>query len=591
MSEAPSGTSADPASASERNATKRSVLLKLELSKDVQKNLGAVASHLYGIDYNPQQKAENNQQWRTTDEVLYGEARKSYDEIIKTFQSEPRVYKFEILKDKIWQRNKTGGHLEEPLAIEEPEEDEFAARKRRDYMRRQEEKARKAKGPLSLDEQANTYIDPFATTMATKAATSASQVGSQKAERVPVWSQKLQMLEKLTPRGDLEGYEYKEDYFEQQYRNQAQEDFQARMRGEIARREEAPTQIEQVEDVLFDVVEAIARNAERVERTARKETQRLQRVVWHPCTSGFKMKALGANQSESGQVTRHVSDADFVDCVISAPGNVLAVSAPREVFELHAEERRIALEEEVRQQREEEFERTRPLTQKLRIAVAMSRHDPGAAAKKAAADVLQRATEWPRRVSQQLLQNSIKALAHGASGLLELAADPEAGVEALSASIVSSYRALLKGTHEKRKKGLKFELKFEELEEIMDAEERRTDNRRALIIAIREAQSRPQDRTAVPVKHEDTVQMTLTLLMSPPPAYTMRPPHSWRREAQRRKRLAMREIEARAARARVAFERLGQQDVVVGVIEGGRVLMGRVRGREVRRGGGVQSEG
>ncbi len=94
--------------------TKRKVLLKLELSGDLPKQLKSVSKTIYGIGYQPQQPAENNREWKTTDDVLYAESKKSYDEIINVFKSEPKVYKFASTKEKIWERNKFGGGLSPP---------------------------------------------------------------------------------------------------------------------------------------------------------------------------------------------------------------------------------------------------------------------------------------------------------------------------------------------------------------------------------------------------------------------------------------------------------------------------------------------
>ena len=102
---------------------------------------------------------------------------------------------------------------------------------------------------LTIEEQLETYLDPFTLVKS----------GS----RVEVWKDKLDLLDKITPREDLDGYEYREDFYEQRYRVSIQEQFQRRMKDEIWRREQYPTDIEQVEDVLYDIVEAIASRQDR----------------------------------------------------------------------------------------------------------------------------------------------------------------------------------------------------------------------------------------------------------------------------------------------------------------------------------------
>ncbi len=72
--------------------------------------------------------------------------------------------------------------------------------------------------------------------------------------------------EKLTPREDLEGYEYRESTEERLFREKKQKEFQVRLKEEVGRREQFPTEIEQVEDVLYDLVDQLCSRIEREER-------------------------------------------------------------------------------------------------------------------------------------------------------------------------------------------------------------------------------------------------------------------------------------------------------------------------------------
>ena len=271
--------------------TQRNRLLKLELTDSLPKNLVKIASTLYNVKIKPTRKAVNSKVWATTDGLML-EAKKSYDEIIDAFNSEPKVYKFASTKEKIWSVNAasnatsmdidngsinsiTTGHslissASRPLSISSKQHsihsnptsqqithvderhvtnsksldvknsilDEEASRHSLSSGMSQQGKE------LTIDEQITTYLDPFALVAP----------GS----HVEVWKDKLNLLDKITPREDLDGYEYREDYFEQRYRLGIQTDFQRRMKEEIFRREHHPTDIEQVEDVLYDIVEAIA---------------------------------------------------------------------------------------------------------------------------------------------------------------------------------------------------------------------------------------------------------------------------------------------------------------------------------------------
>ena len=553
--------------------TKRKVLLKLELSGDLPKQLKAVSKTIYGIGYQPQQPSENNREWKTTDDVLYAESKKSYDEIINVFKSEPKVYKFESTKEKIWERNKFGGGLMPPVLLleDKPTVAVLTKKKNRDYFqdRKAKRKVEVVKRELTVEEQAGTYLDPF---QAFPAKGPPTELGT---ERVQVWREKLDMLMKLTPREDLEGYEIREDYEDQQARLTAQADFQQRMRAEIDRREERPTEIEQVEDVLFDVVEAIARNFDRLQKAEAKQEKKKERSVWHPTTVGFPMKPLGATESESGVVTIQVSDFFFPDFMISPTGHMLGVRAPPELFELHDQERRIKLEQELRRLEAEEVEKKRPLTEKLRIAVAMARHDPAAAAKKAAADVMERAVEWPRAVSQRLLQQSSEAIARGLTSLMQSAEDPQSALEDLSESVIRSYRTILKreggrkndddGSAQKKSKRNKNEPSIKDVEKIINDQEEMERVKEELQAAMRKTTLGVHNRPMVPVEHADTVQVTLTFLLSPPPAYTMRPPPSWRRDLAKAKKQVKMEVQRRKEQAAQLLERIDESDVVQAV--------------------------
>jgi hypothetical protein len=95
-----------------------------------------------------------------------------------------------------------------------------------------------------------------------------------------VWSTKLDALAHLTPRDDLDGYEYKEAPPERRTRNRLKTDFEVKLRAEIKRRAEKPTPIEQVEDVLFDIVDATCTQYELEERRVKmKEKKRLKKAA------------------------------------------------------------------------------------------------------------------------------------------------------------------------------------------------------------------------------------------------------------------------------------------------------------------------
>lgn len=127
---------------------------------------------------------------------------------------------------------------------------------------------------------------------------------------------------------------------------------------EIWRRENEPTDIEQVEDCLDSLVDNVClqieqEKQEKVAREIRDENvllareRRLTRSTYHPTaigmvlmlfyfvrfilfllllsliassTPGYKMKPLKMIENEDGETTRLVSDAEFTDMIISVTG-------------------------------------------------------------------------------------------------------------------------------------------------------------------------------------------------------------------------------------------------------------------------------
>ena len=125
--------------------TKRNVALKVELTGDVPHQLEVVARTIFnkdvpavskqaagtakppspsrglsGLDCEEDKKGEqpvsalnfsqlelapNSRAWRMTDEVLYAEAKQSYDEILAAFSAQPRVFKIAATREYVWRVN------------------------------------------------------------------------------------------------------------------------------------------------------------------------------------------------------------------------------------------------------------------------------------------------------------------------------------------------------------------------------------------------------------------------------------------------------------------------------------------------------
>eukprot|EP01034_Spumella_vulgaris_P033475 gene33475-41310_t len=202
--------------------------------------------------------------------------------------------------------------------------------------------------------------------------------------RIPieVWSEKMNLLEKLTPREDLEGYEYRESKEERKYRERKQKEFQIRLKQEIRRREDTPTEAEQVEDVLYTLVDSLCSRIERDDRVKVAREKRLTRSVYHANCLGYKMRPLKAIESEDGTVTKLVSDLEFDDMIISVTGHMISLTTPSGLFEQHEYERLILEELQEKLALEAEQERERPLVDKLGDALSIAWTDPKKAAYK-----------------------------------------------------------------------------------------------------------------------------------------------------------------------------------------------------------------
>jgi large-conductance mechanosensitive channel len=343
------------ASRYETKVTKRTKLLKLELTGDVSKQLSTVQQKLFGLEI-PENAmkapAKKGSKWRTTDEILYAEARTSYDNIMKAFTEEPKVYKLESIKEKVWNRSS----LERKRRNEyDDDRDDWSVRSDKSFRdkKRKEKSNEPQESPRTQDMK--TFIDPFL-----------------QGDVEEVWKEKLSLLEKLTPREDLNGYEYKEDYDEQQYRLALINDFQDRLKLEIYRRRKNPTLTEQVEDVLYDMVETVCTKIddERYQRKLVKKTK--LKASRHPAFGAYRIRELEKKIGNEGQIVQPLTDLEFVTANITKGGYVLAQFVPMNVLLQHEHEREILRELQRKETEERESMRRLPLTKKLRIAVLSS---------------------------------------------------------------------------------------------------------------------------------------------------------------------------------------------------------------------------
>lgn len=84
--------------------TKRLPVLKLEVADgDVSSKMQQISKTIYKLDQEATVVSRNFQHWRISDETLFGDAKAAYDGIISPFLKQPRVYKLESIKEKVWE--------------------------------------------------------------------------------------------------------------------------------------------------------------------------------------------------------------------------------------------------------------------------------------------------------------------------------------------------------------------------------------------------------------------------------------------------------------------------------------------------------
>ncbi len=168
--------------------TKRKALLKLELSGDTKKQLENVASTLYNIDLHSSNVAQNSLTWNTTDGVLYKDAKNSYDAILDAFLADPKVYKLESTRAKVWEINRI--QREEQLLLEQanatPKEETGK------FKRPVPKKSLEAPREQTVDQQLDTYLNPFAMTYIAPSAH--LELVNKRRIPIEVWSEKLNLL-------------------------------------------------------------------------------------------------------------------------------------------------------------------------------------------------------------------------------------------------------------------------------------------------------------------------------------------------------------------------------------------------------------
>jgi len=378
--------------------TKRNKILKLELSGETFTKLQNVAETLYNykIDNADISEAEDSTQWPVIDKKLYFAAKESYDQIIKAFDENPKVYKFASCKEKIWETNA----IEYDLNADEDNNIKslYSERKVQEVDTSVENFD---KNSNDVDPEQATYINPFTLIEDHRPNTtgSSSEINSS----IEVWVEKLHILQKLTPREDLAGYEYRESVAERRQRIKKQRRYEALLQQEIERRENDPTPIEQVEDALFFIVETVANQEERMQKVLRHKERRQIQKVGHPATNYSRLRPMLSLTKDNGITKPIMSDMDIYTDLITVGGFTFPQKRPWDLLVQHELERDM---ERLIQRRRDEIEaiayENMPITLKVANALKLLKEDP----KKAVREIISKFRDHTNKL-KQTVQESI----------------------------------------------------------------------------------------------------------------------------------------------------------------------------------------
>ena len=569
--------------------TKRLPVLKLELG-DIgghEAQMNVILKKVYGMDDDiPLELSREFQDWRQVDQTLYGDAKKAYDGVIEPFKKQPRVYKLESIREKVWE-----GTRDKTAENEEKAEREYQERKKKlDAAKKKmaEKKSKAAKAamtnatgaaaeaqkqqimraeeaakklledetpilpPLTKDEQLRTHLNPFeppAPWVKEKYKGEMTYFNQETLERslenptfknpdMDLWRVKLQMLEQLTPRDDLDGFQYREVDQERRRRQRAMTDFDKSMQEEIRRRQEEPNDLEQIEDVLFDMVDGIVKREEKEMKIQKKKEKKAQRDAWHIMCQGYRMKDLPSIENDDGEIDRKVCDLDFINMIISWTGHTLSLQTPPGFFEGHDSERADAKVIEDERLRMIEYEKNRPFVEKAKIVLALARNDPNKAASKVYQGMkdtmLAPYRRFTRENRQKAMQDAKRITIQSIMALLKASQTPKESALYAMNRLNEFYQKTFfieseqSGTNEELE-ALLNELEGKKKVEVVDPNAETEAQKKLRLWKA----SQPK-----PVKHADCVLVTMTFLVEPPAPWKWKKPRTWKDDVDDAKEMA-----------------------------------------------------
>jgi len=483
--------------------TERRALLKLELKSaenDLKLNLQKVAEKLYDIPFESSaEETLDSNKWFETDNI-FAQARQSYNGILQPFLEQPQVYKLAATKEIVRHIDKNY----KPQALL----DEYG----------QEE---------IKEEFIQSYIDPFALPKPWELKIIGNKTfyfNTETFERFDsqpqeIWEAKLGLLQKLTPRADFDGYEYKEDGVERRMRLRYQADFEHRLLEEIKRREKNPTDIEQVEDALFSIVDTVCKAEETYLRQEKKLELKKLRETYHLCAKDYRMKLMGANETEDGDIVRFVTDLEFLDCIITPAGLILPLFRPYDLLDKHEAEREVVRAIERERLRKEEVERNLPFKEKAKNLWDVAKRDPKLAGKQLFEGAKYNGKQLLKKIDREkIIAVSKKIIVGGVNGLLKITKEPKKYIEAAKEKFTKAIKSVLGADEDP---DIDIDDIIEELA-VEDAAKKEQEEEEL------QRKNRKVDTRPVRMVHPDAVIITLTIVVNPPPRYIKHLPKTWK---------------------------------------------------------------
>jgi hypothetical protein len=229
------------------------------------------------------------------------------------------------------------------------------------------------------------------------------------------------------------------------------------------------------------------------------------------------MKHLPITETELGEKIVIVSDLDVIDMIITPTGFVLSKMTPPGLFEKFAKEREDKRIEDGRLLAEIEEERLRPFKESLSTAIYYMRNkDVNQGGRIIAKAIKDKTFHIPRKLAKleraEVIAKSKELVLQGIKSFIKAAKNPRATANEI-------YDDLYQRIFPKDEKQLELERLIQsfdagqDLQEEVKVEEETEEERLRRLSSMK-----PQ-----PITHPDSVLITLTMLVDPPPHYVLKP--------------------------------------------------------------------